>query len=182
MDTLVAYAFTALSALAPHPYTSPDWPASLIETPAAYAARLHSIAEDIGAEAANKTEVGVLVGIAVHESHLAYDVDGGMTDGTACFRGTKASAKRCDSGEAWSIFQLYGRGVSKERVARWHTRRLAVHDELALVRVSRRMCGMFGPSLELAVVAGGHCAQEGEIAMRARELFSYSQSALRVMH
>jgi len=116
-----------------------------MESPEAARARYASIAEDIAAVSTSRADAAELVGVAVHESGLAPDVDAGR-----CYRGPGHEA-RCDAGAARTIWQL-------QLVAPDITRRQAARMALGRLQASRKRCRHLEPALRLAAFASGSCA------------------------
>ena len=142
--TLTEAIFAALLSLAP-PSRAVPMPGHSPESPEAAEERYHAIAEDIAAAARTRTEAAALVGVAVHESGLAPDVDAGQ-----CYRGPGFEA-RCDAGRARSLWQL-------QAVPFGITRRDAARTALAKILWSQRVCAGLEPGLRLAAFASGSCA------------------------
>lgn len=153
--TLEAFALAALLALAPPARRSapPGW----TETEEAYRARLESVAADIAAVSTTRTHVGALVGVAVHESALAPDVDAGR-----CYRlGTWAN--RCDGGRAIGLWQLQDADPVKRALYRT-SRRDAAREALRRILGSLGACRALEPRLRLASFASGTCSRGWEAA------------------
>lgn len=139
--------FAVLLALAPFARmrAAPGWE----ETPAAYSARLGSIADDIAAVARHRTEAAMLIGIAWHESGFHADVDAGD-----CYHA--ATTGRCDGGRAVSIYQMQDADPARRELLRTN-RREAAREALRRGNASRRACAGNVAEERLAIYAGGVC-------------------------
>ncbi|HSM93371.1 MAG TPA: hypothetical protein VLT47_10845 [Anaeromyxobacteraceae bacterium] len=156
--TTAALALGALLALSP-----PDAPHMALpgwaETVEARRARYASFAEDVGAvvdRACRDRELGcsrwalaVLLGIAIHESGLAPDVDAGR-----CYRGSGFEG-RCDGGASVSVWQLRAGGEEAALYAR--DRRAAAREALRRAGRSWNACRRNPTAERLAAYAGGKC-------------------------
>lgn len=178
--TLAAAALAILHSLSPLSaprVTLPGWS----ETETERGARYLSIAADVAAAVEEACEgrgdgckrwgVTVLTGIGTHESGWAPDVDAGR-----CYRGKDGLGLRCDSGRAWTVWQLLG---SAEEGAAWAAdRKQAAREALRRASRSWNACRTAEPALRWAVFARGKCTDpEGQ--RLSRELDALIQAAQR---
>lgn len=165
MTDLLTYALAALLALAPPARARAPEPEDVAR------ARYADIAADIAAVSTTRLDVAALVGVAVHESALAPDVDRGECQGTR--RG------RCDGGRAVSLWQLQDGDPERREAFRTH-RREAAAEALRRIRSSWSMCRALDAPLRLSAYASGACRTDGRPAAASRELFAAISHALRV--
>ena len=176
--TLAAATLAAIVALSPPSApveTFPGW----AETPQQRLTRYHAIADDVAGaveemvaapgacgtlEQCRARAVGLLLGIAWHESGFAPDVDAGQ-----CYRGRDGRGPRCDSGRSHSMWQLRTGGEEAELFA--HSRREAAKAALRKARRSLGACHRLPEDERLVAYAGGRCEYPHPVALRrAHEL------------
>jgi len=156
-NPLAAFALAALLVLVPVAKRSapPGW----TEAEDTYRARLESIANDVGGIARNRFEAALLIGVLVHESAAAPDVDAGN-----CYR-VGRWAPRCDGGRAVSMWQLQDSDPGRREVYRTD-RRAAAREALRRMLSSMRRCRALDMPLRLSAYAGGDC-RRGHDASRS---------------
>ena len=137
------------------PAALPGWH----ETAEARAARYASIAADVGAVVDHacrdrgpgcvRWALGVLLGVAYHESGFRPDVDAGR-----CYRGP-GHERDCDGGASHSLWQL--RAGGEEGAVYDHDRRAAAREALRRAGRSWNACRRNPEAERLAAYAGGRC-------------------------
>lgn len=170
MTDLATYALAALLALAPPAQVRPAAP-RWAETEDAIRARYASIAADIAAVSTSRLDVAALVGVAVHESALALDVDRGECERT--------HLGRCDGGRAVSIYQLQEADPARRALLR-AVRREATTEALRRIRWSWHACQDLDSEFRLSAYAGGRCTSDGDAAVASRGLYAMITHALHV--
>lgn len=148
---MILYIWTFLALMHHAPVERlPQW-AGHEETPREAMARYGDIAADITAVCedakAPRSCAALLVAIAIGESGLARDADVGP-----CHRGG-AHRTRCDSGAAYSLWQIHEHG-DVTGVQLFADRRLAARVALRAARGSLRMCRHLPPGDQLAGLSG----------------------------
>jgi hypothetical protein len=169
---LAAYALAALIALVPPQritHVSIKWYETVEETTERY----RSIASDIASVTDSRIEVAALVGVAVHESALAADVDRGECERSGRW------FPRCDGGRAVSLWQLQEGDPERKDTIRCD-RAAAAREALRRIRWSWNACRALEPALRLSAYASGRCTGEGRAGAASRELYQAIARALRV--
>jgi hypothetical protein len=142
------------------------------ETAAQLTTRYESIAADIAAVVETETPIArgkhgreqtaaMLVAVSFLESGWAPDVDA-----SRCYRGRSGRSKRCDSGRAFTIYQMQFDDPVQRELARTD-RRAATRIALARIRRSIAACARHGDLARLNAYASGRC-DAGQKAGAAR--------------
>ncbi len=163
MPRMQAWIFSLLVLLAPPERIAaqPSFP-GWHETAAQLTARYQSIATDIAAVVETETPIArgphgreqtaaMLVAVSWLESGWAPDVDSG-----SCFRGHNGRSSRCDSGRAFSVYQVQVADPVLRELVRTD-RREATRVALARIRRSIAACSRFGDLARLNAYASGRC-------------------------
>lgn len=171
MTPLQAWVFAAAMRFA-NPDHHPQYPGHE-ETHDEAVTRYESIAADIATVAKNRSHAALLLALAIGESSLSSDADLGP-----CYRGATRSSplrKRCDGGNAASIFQLHAFG-GHSLADFFDDRKLAARVVLKLAVGSFKQCASLLPEDRLSGMGLGHCEAGNKSVEERYRLFKKLES------